>query len=600
MLIPAKFRPGIFKEASDLGAGDVARWADGNLVRFWKGQPEPVGGWQMQNYVGTILGVPRALKDWVAIDDHESIGVGTNLKVYVYHQGTFYDVTPEADSGTLGANPFTTTNNESTVSVSDTTHGITAVNTYARFGTAAGTGAATTFNGVDMNGEFPVTEITDSDNFVVETSQTATATGTGGGTGVDFAYDIDVGPADGFGGLGWGASTWGSEAWGTERSVSATFINPRLWSIDTWGEDMVFCHRNGAIYLWDHSAGPTTRATQITQAPSENHKVLVSPHTRHMIALGAHDGSAHDPMLIRWCSQNDYTDWTASETNTAGDHRLDQGSKIIGGLNMANGDIAILTDDAMYAMQYIQPPYVFRVDLVGTSCGLIGPNAVTSWADYVYYMGSHNFFVYDGRVRVLPCDVESYVFDDMNRNQAYKFFAVVNSEFQEIMWFYASASSIEIDRYVSYNWKENTWNIGELSRTTMAPLSEIFDRMYGFDSSASLFTHEETVTPPSGVFLESGDIQIDRGDQFMFIDRIIPDFERNTTVEGPVTITLTGKRYPQDTIDPISKGPYNLTSSTKKIDLRLRARQVKIRLDSDAVDWRLSGLRLNVEPDGDR
>ncbi len=615
-LIPAAFRPGIFKEASELGAGSIAAWEDGNLVRFWKGQPQPIGGWQQQTTTNAILGVPRNAIDWTALDGSKYINVGTHAKSYIYDESTYFDITPVRDSGSLGADPFTTTSGSSLVSVNDTAHGVT-VGTYVRFG------STDPFNGVDMDtpGEYIVTTITDSANFIVESNQTAldqtvlslttggdlelagsgdleltsTVSSSGGGASVTYSYDINVGSSSGVAGLGWGSDAWGDGSWGSSGVVTQTLIKPRTWALTNWGEDLIMNPRGGSIYRWDASSGTGTKAALIANAPVSAQFIVTSPHTRHLIAFGAHDGANDDPLFIRWCSQNDFDLWAPAETNTAGDHRVDVGSTLVSAVSTASGDIGVFTDTAMYIMQYIELPYIWGVELTGTNAGIISPGARASWADRIWWMGQNNFFVYDGRVNVLGCDVHSYVFDDLNMTQAFKFFATTNTQFQEITWYYVSADATEIDRYVSYNWQEKNWNIGNLDRTVWVDHSELFQQPYAFDGSGNIYTHEDPSVPPSGVFLESGAIEVGNGDEFMYTNRIIPDFERIT---GTVNITIRARQFPAT--DQISKGPYPLTSSTDKVDFRLRGRQTTLRLDSEGVDWRLSSLRLNARADGRR
>jgi hypothetical protein len=589
-LIPASFRPGIFKEASDLGAGDVAAWSDGNRVRFWKGQPQPIGGWQTQTVAGTFLGEPRNTTDWTSINGTKYLAVGTHKKIYVVEGDTYFDITPQRDSGSLGTDPFTTTSGSSIVRVAHTAHGIGTKDTCVRFAGAA------TFNGVDMVGEWPVVEIVDANTYDVESGQSASATGAGGGASVTYEYDIDAGGKSGAAGLGWGAGPWGAGTWGTARASSDVFFIPRTWALTNFGEDLIFNPRGGGIYRWDTSAGTGTRAAVLSGSPTTAQFVIVSPHTRHIIAFGAHDGSADDPLFIRWASQNSFTDWTPAVTNSAGDIRVDVGSALIGAIELSNGDIAFWTDEAMYLMQYVGPDFIWRTDLIGTQSGIIGPHAAATWGDLIWYMGKDTFFFYDGRVEILKCDVESHVFDDINMQQKDKFHASINREWTEVVFFYASSTSENCDRYVAYNFVDGNWNIGELDRVTFADASEYLNAPYAYDNSGVLYQHEVQSSAPTGVFLESGSLQIQKGNSFGFVDRAIPDFERIT---GSVDFKLLAKQYPQSTVET-TKGPFTINGMTNKINLRSRGRQWKVRLESEAADWRLSTFRLDAKPDGRR
>lgn len=588
-LVNLKIQPGIYKEASDLAVGRDGKWVDGNLVRFFKGQPQPIGGWNAVTTSGTLEGKCRGLYDWTDLQDFQNAAIGTHLRLYIYQGGTITNVTPLDESGQL-TNPFSTTNLSDIVSVADTAHN-RQEGDYVIFANATAVG------GITIDGTYNVVSVTDANTYTIQHSSAATSTaGPGGGT-VDFEYELSIGGDSGSLALGWGAGGWGEETWGTARSTSGLFIDPRTWSFTNFGEDLMACPKGGTIYKWDASAGG--RATTVSNAPSQVNYVIMSPRDRHLIALGAHDGSAFDPLFIRWASQNDSTAWTPSETNTAGDARLDVGSEIVGGLRMANNQILVFTDEALYAMEFLQnSDLVFRTRLLGTNCGLVSPNAALTYSNVAWYMGHDDFFVYDGRIHVLPCDVRSYVFDDFNVDQRAKVYGGINEQWQEAWWFYASADSTDIDRYVTYNWTDNTWSIGDLARTAWRDASELFRAPYAVGSDSVLYVHEDPNSAPNNCYIESGMIEVGEGNDFLFIDKVIPDFERLT--DNKVTSwTFKSKRYPAASVLQ-TKGPYSVSASTEKFNLRLRGRQFSVKIESDDTVWRLSAIRVNINPDGNR
>lgn len=592
-LTPLNIQAGIFKESSELGAADRNRWSDGNLVRFWKGQPEPIGGWIEETLSGgPVLGIPRGLLDWTDLIGFQNVAIGTHLKLYVLRGGQLADITPVRESGTLGADPFTTTLGSTEVTVSDSLHGL-AVNAYVTFS------GATTVGGITIDGEYAVTEVVDTNTYKIVDDETATSSATGGGAAVDYVYLINPGSSTATFGRGWGAGAWSEGTWGTPRETTETFLFPRSWYLDTWGEDLIANPRGQGIYQWDTSTGLTSnRATQISGSPDTAQAILVHPEARHLIAFGAHTGSVSDPLFIRWCSQNDLTDWTPTETNTAGDRRLEDGSTILGALLSSLGNILVFTDTALYNMEYTGPPYVFSIHHISTNCGIIAPRAATFYQDRAYYMGNENFFVFDGSLSILPCDVLSYIYDDLDRDNANKTHAGIIESTREIIFFYPSNEdgTGEASRYVTYNVVDKNWSIGNLARTSWRDRSETFKLPFATDSNGILYTHERDDIFPDGAFVESGELNMGQGDNFLFADRVIPDFERNT---GTVYLTLYAKRYPGAT-EEFTKGPYSLTSTTDKVDFRLRGRQVKVRLNSDDVDWRLSGIRIRAKRDGSR
>lgn len=592
-LVNLKVKPGIYKESSELTSGMSGRWVDGNLIRFYKGQPEPIGGWDQQNNTNSTIGKPRSIISWTSISGTKYLGIGTHKKLYVWANSTFYDITPTRDSGTL-TNPFSTTSGSPLVTVADTAHA-TSVGDYVRFENASAVG------GITVDGEYVVTSVTDSDNYVVTHTSNATSTAGPGGGSVDYEYDVVVGPATSTFGFGWGTGTWGTGTWGTSSSGQGVVLNMGLWSLSLWGEDLIASPRDGTIYVWDTSGGTGTRATEITNSPDTNKFMGVSSSNRHMIGFGAHDGSNSDPLFIRWCSQNDYTSWAPTETNTAGNLRVDRGTRIESAIVVAKDEIATFTDTDLYSLRYLGPPLVFGIEHISSNAGIIAPNAAETRGGVVWYMGIEDFFVYDGQINIIPCDVRDYVFNDLNRDQKDMIWCGLNSEYEEVWWFYPSATSEKNDRYVSYNYVNGAWGIGTLPRNVWVDVSSGFKSPIALDDDGNMYSHESNTVAPDRVWLELGDIQADNGDNYIFADKIIPDFHTLDTL-GSIDFYVRAKRYPHDSSE-IEKGPFtfsgSLLSDSQKFNFRIRGRQLAVYMESRAQPkWRLSSLRMNMRPDG--
>ena len=618
--------PGINKESTDLV--DKGGWVDGNLIRFRKGLPEKIGGWSKsttENYEGT----GRALTAWVALDGTRYLGLGTTYKYYVTTGDVLNDVTPIRVTTGNNEISFAATNGSSTLVVTDTAHGA-AVNDFVTYSGCATLGGLVT--AAVLNQEYQIIGITSANVYTITAKDTsgdtvtanASDSGNGQGTTVG-AYQINVGLDVYVQSTGWGAGTWGAGTFGSSSAISETG-QLRLWSHDAFGEDLIINPRAGNIYYWDESSGTSARAVDITTlsganlSPTKGLQTIVSDVDRHVIVLGADpiSGSARtgslDPLLIAFSSQESVTDWEPTSTNTAGSLRLSSGSQIVGGLR-ARQEILIWTDTALYSMQFVGAPFTFGVNLINENVGLISPNGFVNAPDAVYWMARDGFYTYTGSVQRLQCSVLNYVLDDFNSSQSFKVTAFTNKEFNEAGWFYPSSSSTEIDRYVTYNYLEKVWSIGELSRTAWLD-DGIFQkpRATGKDSSVNyIYTHEDSDdadgSPMDNVFIESGDIDINDGEKFGFVRKIIPDvkfFGTNST-GGQINFVLKTRNFPGDTLTTNSTN--DVTSSTQQNYVRARSRQMVFRVQSDddastgsrtGFKWRLGANRLEIRPDGKR
>tara|TARA_R110002167_G_scaffold91813_1_gene246879 strand:- start:1369 stop:3231 length:1863 start_codon:yes stop_codon:yes gene_type:complete len=613
------FKPGIDKEMTDLV--DKGGWADGNLIRFRKGLPEKMGGWNKtttENYEGT----GRALTAWVALDATKYLGLGTTFKYYIQGGNVLNDITP-IRSTDLNVTTFAATNGSAVITATDTAHGAV-VNDFVTITNAVSLGGLIT--AAVLNVEHQITSVPSANTYTFTASATANASDTGnGGSATDAAYQINVGLDVYVSSTGWGAGLWSAGTFGSATALSETG-QLRLWSHDAFGEDLIINPRFGGIYYWDESNGLTTRAVNITSlsganlAPTKGIQTIVSDVDRHVIVLGADPivGSARtgaiDPLFIAFSDQESITEWEPSATNTAGSLRLSSGSQIVGGLR-SRQEILIWTDTSLYTMQFIGAPFTFGVNLINENVGLISPNAAINAPDGVYWMARDGFYTYNGSVQRLVCSVLNYVLDDFNSSQSFKTVAFTNREFNEVGWFYPSSSSTEIDRYVTYNYLEKAWSIGELSRTAWLD-DGIFEkpRATGKDSSVNyIYTHENSDdadgSPMDNVFIESGDIDIDDGEKFGFVKRIIPDvkFFGTNSSSGQINFVLKTRNFPGDSLSTNSTS--DITSSTQQNYVRARTRQLVFRAQSDddadtgvrtGFKWRLGANRFDIRPDGKR
>jgi len=619
-LTKLQFTPGINREGTNYS--NEGGWFDGDKIRFRSGFVERIGGWtRVSNNV--ITGTARKIFDFVTLSSENLLFVGTEQKVFLEDSGTFNDITPIRTTVTLGSNPITTGSAGS---------GIITVTTQASHGAIVGD--FVTFTGLtatdglttgQLNIEHKITSVPSTTTFTVTTAGAATSGSTaGGGSGKSAAFQLNIGITTTVLGNGWNAGTWGRFTWGS-ASGSLSGATLRLWFADNFGEDLIFNANDGSIFYWDASNGTTTRAvlasslTGASDVPTVVRKVLVSEVDRHVIAFGSNPlGSAtQDPMLIRFSSQESATDWTPTATNTAGDIRLAKGSEIITATPTSR-QILVWTDQALYSMQFLGPPFTFGVSLLGDNIRIAGPNVAVGVNDVVFWMGQENFYAYDGRIQAIPCTVRDYVFNDMNNQQSFKFHGGSISSQTEIWWFYCSASSSEIDRYVIYNYSEKVWYYGNLVRTTWndrATGLRSFPQATGTDTY--LYNHEDGLDDFStgsavaiNAFIESSDMDIGDGQQYMLINKIIPDltFNGSTASSPSASFSIKSRDFSGDSFTESASGSAVRTATnpveqyTDQVFVRARGRQVAIRVENTAtgVKWRLGSPRLDMRADGRR
>ena len=611
------FRPGINRETT--AYANEGGWWDGNLVRFRAGKPESIGGWTRYT-LAPLLGTGRSLLTWTAIDGSVYTGCGTNLKYYILSGGSVNDITPIRATTAPGGVTFAATNGSSTITVTDTLHGCV-VGDFVTFSGAVSLGGNIT--AAVLNREYQVTAIVSVNSYQFTATATANASDSGnGGASVVGAYQINVALDTAVAGSGWGSGTWSRGTWGSGTRTTLPTAQLPIWSQDSFGEDLIFCLQNGRIYYWDKSAGLSTRGVELqtlagAQAvPTVARLVMISERDRHVIAFGCDPESTpgtQDPLTIRFSDQENPAEWRTLPTTTAGELRIGTGSEIVAAVQTKQ-QIIVFTDVSIHAMQYIGDPFTFGLQEVSSSVSIAAPNAAVAVGDSVYWMGSNEFYVYDGAVTQIPCDVKEYVFSDLNTVQRLKIYAGHCSSFSEVWWFYPSASSNENDRYVIYNYEQRVWYYGSLARTAWLdrnvlqfPLAISPDGYVYYQESG---LNDGSVNPPVPItpYIESSVIDIGDGDNFMFATRLIPDLTfRNSTNGAPTaTITLKARNFPGGAYFATDSDPVTKTASlpveqfTNQIFTRLRGRSISLRIESNQINtaWRLGDPRLDIRTDG--
>jgi len=606
-------KPGINKEGTSYS--NEGSWFDCDKIRFRKGRPEKIGGWSKTSS-NSYLGSSRKLHQWVALDSDQFVGLGTHLKLYLKKGDVYNDITPIRATTTNGIT-FAATNGSSTITATDSSHGAVTGDFVTISGAATLGGLITA---AVLNQEYEIASVPSTSTYTLTAKDTdgdtvtANSSDSGnGGSGVDGAYQLNVGADNYTNGLGFGSGYWNQGDWGGGTNSFTSQL--RLWTLDNFGEDMISNPRGGGLFYWDKSNGVTTRSVNFTalsgasDVPTVANQILVSEIDRHVVCLGANTigTSTQDPMLVRWSNQEDAAMWTPKTDNTSGGLRLSAGSEIIGGIRTRQ-EIAIFTDNAIYSMQYIGPPFIFGINLVTEGVSMVSPQAAINANNAIYFMDQDNFYVYSGSIQSLPCSVRAYVFDDFNYGQTWKVHATRNAQFNEVTWFYCSSDSLEIDRYVTYNYLEQTWTIGTMARTAWMDAGSSTETPIGAGSSGTTTNYlynQETGSNDDGsamtAYIESADFDAGDGDQFMFIKRLIPDVAFIGTETNPeLTYSIKTRDYPLGSLNTATTA--TVTSNTGVAYIRARARQMRLRIESTDADntWRLGDTRFDIKEDGRR
>lgn len=636
-----EFRPGLNREGTDYA--NEGGWYDGDKIRFRSGFPEKIGGWSRLSN-DTYLGVARALWNWVDLDGSNYLGVGTNIKYYIERGGQYNDITPFSTISAAGVAEFAATTGSSTLTVTDGSYN-PSVGDYVVFSAAVSLGGNIT--AAVLNQEYIVLTVPSSTTYTISAKDPTTglsvlANGSDvgdGGAATIASYEVPVGANTFTIGTGWGAGPWSRSTWGSGY-VSGIGQQLRLWSNDNFGQDLVIAPRGGGVYYWKDSLGVSTRAVLLSTladnegfdgdyVPNTTNQVLSSAIQKFVICLGANSyisgtpNTPFNPMIVRWSDQLNPYEWIPAVTNQAGEFTLTNGSYIVGG-RATRQEILIWTDSAIYSMQYLGAPYVWGFNILMDNISIMSPNAMITVNNVTYWMGADKFYMYSGRVETLPCALRQYVFNDINKDQAFQVFAGSNEGYNEIWWFYVSNSSAgtTIDKYVIYNYVDRVWYYGSMARSAWLD-SGIRQYPMAADYNNRILYHESSVddnagdTPlPITAYVQSSDFDIGDGHNFGFVWRILPDVNFNGSNVNEPSVTMTVKPRvnsgtPYGTANnPLVRSADNFSTSqvysiqefTGQVYTRLRGRQLAFRIESTdlGVSWQLGMPRIDIRPDGRR
>jgi hypothetical protein len=645
MLQKIQFKPGFNKQATETGA--EGQWVDGDNVRFRYGQPEKIGGWQ-QLVDETLSGPVRAQHTWTDLTGKKYAALGTSKVLIIYYEGGFYDITPINADQTGCTFDSTTTDDEVTVNL--TSHGLSAGDYFKFKSVTLPGGGVTGYTTADFTTNvFEVIATPTGNTFTITMPSNETGTGMSAQGSATLNSYITIGPVFQTPAYGWGTDTWSAGAWGEESSVTNVTLDPGSWSLDNYGQLLVATVRNGATYTWNPSTAGALdiRATVVANAPTVSLMSLVSDRDRHLFLMGTEttigSPSTQNKMFIRFSNQEDINVWNPTATNTAGTFLLDQGNEIITAVQ-GKDYVLVLTDQAAYQIQFVGPPFTFSIRQVGSNCGCLGQHAAVFAQGAVFWMGfGGGFFMYDGTVKQLPSLVEDFVFTTqgdalgINYNANQIAYGYHNSLYNEVGWYYAASGSQQINRNVVFNFLEQTWTTGSLSRTsyndaqtyalpyaTQFTINTIpsFPTINGATNtygSSKYWAHETGVNEvdANGVstaitsYIQSGDYDLDvqqgmagDGENIMRVSRFIPDFKN---LSGNAKITMFFRNYPNqaeqsDSNGPLITGPFTCNSTTTYVSTRVRGRQVSLKIENDAVNqsWRYGTLRLDIQAGGRR
>lgn len=634
-----QFKPGLNRDQTNYS--NEGGWYECDKIRFRSGYPEKIGGWAKTTPT-PFAGVCRQMWNWITTYSDNLLALGTDSKAYIENGGYYYDITPFG-TALAGSNTFAVTNTQSVVTVTTTTALPSWVVTgepvlIAGFVSALG-GVPIT----ELNGARVITK-TGANSFTFPTTTPASATTSVSGAGYTVQPEIEPGNPIGIVGLGWGTGTWGRNVWGLGATNGGVNLPQRDWWFDNFDNDLVMNIRDGAPYWWvrgtvdDPSTSLATHAITLqdyatgegfssTAVPVQVMQLLVSQQDKHLIAFGAVPfGSTstadYDPLLIRWADQDTPGDWTPTQTNTAGDLRVSRGSRIVRALPTRQ-EILVWTDTNLYTLQFLGTTDVFGLQEYADNISVASPRCMISAANVVYWMGQDKFYAYTGRVETLPCTLRDHVFNDINFEQSDQIICGTNEQWNEIWWFYPTENSSVNNAYVIYNYLERIWYYGYLDRTAWldtplrhnpqaANTTVTVNGNTVTTGAGYLYNHEDGVDA-DGVamdsYIQSSDFDLDEGDQFMLIRRILPDvnFAKSTVATPEVTLTMRPRNFPGS---PFSTDPADtqrvietsVNRYTDQVFMRARARQMafQIRSNTLGVKWQLGAPRLDVRPDGRR
>lgn len=586
MSLPLEIPPGILKvDSPNAGKG---RFTDSDKIRFENGFAEKWAGWELFNNT-QLEGKTRGAAFWTNQYGNPNAAFGTTVRLYALTgTDTITDITPVRDSGTLGSNPFTTTNASAVVTVADTSHAASAGD-YVTFD------GATAVGGITIDGQYQITTIINPNSYTITHSAAATSSATGGGASVTYAYNIANGPESSTAGLGWGSGRWGEGTWGTERT-DGLVLALRHWSLAPYGNDLLAVPSGGTLYLWQEATDPV--AEKVTNAPAAIRAMFVTGE-RFIFLLGT-----ATPMTVQWPDRDDITDYTPSSSNTANSRVLQEGSVLVAGTALTDGVSLVWSDTATYLFQYTGSEFIYDSRMIAKNSGLIGPLAFTVAQGTAYWMSSSEFYMFNGSVVQVPRsdEIKGYVFRNLDQSYADKSWALYDETTNQVRFHYCSSGSTEPNRYVDVNLDGTyDWTVGTLDRTSGTQFEEGVKSTLLVSSDGYIYQHG-VGTDADGAAMEAyityGLYAIANGDANVDIMGLIPDMTRQT---GDITYELYTKERPNSSSNFDSK-TLTLSETTEIEDARLEGRHFGMTIRSNVVggDFRLGIPKLEIQQSGER
>jgi hypothetical protein len=478
-----QFKPGLNRDQTNYS--NEGGWYECDKIRFRSGYPQKVGGW-LRYSTFNIIGICRQVFNWITTSSNNFLALGTSRKVFIEEGTSLYDITPIRAIYTTSSvghdtdNCFTTANGSKTVRVEIQNHGADD-GSYVTFSGVVGSGGPpTTIGGIpttEFNKEFVITFL-NSDEFTITMDTPATSTvANAGGTAIVAAFQINIGNDVSIIGYGWGAGQWSTGGWGLSATGAPVVLIQRDWWFDNFDDDLVMNARNGGIYYWKFSDGVTARATVLSattidgippaDVPDQAMQILVSQNDKHLLAFGCTPfglPGQFDPLLIRWATQDQPNVWTPLVTNSAGFLRVSRGSQIVRAV-ATRQEVLVFTEGTLSSLQYLGTTDVFGIQELADSISILSPRGVAVVNNVTYWMGHDKFYAYSGRVETLPCTLRNHIFQNLNYSQADQIVCGTNEGWNEIWWFYPTATSNVNDAYIVYNHLEKIWYYGSIHRT---------------------------------------------------------------------------------------------------------------------------------------
>lgn len=584
--VEIKIPTGILKSRSRAASG--ARYTDAQWMRFRDGEPEKIGGWT-RNFVGALQGLVRGMFAWTTLAGADLTAAGTSTKLYSTSDAVA-DITPLDAEGTL-TNPFSTTSGSAIVNVASAGHGRVA-GALVRFSGASAVG------GITIDGEYAVTTTPDTDNFTITHSAPAGSTAGPGGGSVDYEYELNPGLESTAFGLGWGAGGWGEGTWGTPRDIAnAIELEARHWFFGRYGSHLLALPSGGTLYEWDQPNNDE-RAIAVTNAPASARAMFVTSE-RFPVMLGT-----TTPMTIQWPDQDDITDWTPAEANTANSRALQNGNKIIAGSPLTEQVNLIWTDTSLYLMQYTGSQFVYDTRLVSDACGLLGPAGFCTALGTGYWISKAGFLMYQGGIIVMPRsdEIRDFVLKGLAEQYAFRIWCGYNPKFHEVWWGYPDAGNTEPNRYVMVNLSSFDWSTGTLARTAMSSHASAVGGPVMAGTDSFIYRHESGLNDADGgaivSYIETGIVAVSGPGRDTEFFSFIPDFTRQA---GDVSVELNMYELPRSP-DPVDSATLTVGEADLEVETRLNGRYATMKVTSNAVDGdiRIGIPQLDPEPGGER